>query len=135
MTAPSDGFEPAEWLARAVRDLEKASAVSALDSFDPGDVCAYAQQAAEKAIKAVLAGEADAVPRMHDLAALRKRSATEIAPLVTDEMLVRTGALWISSRYPGDWLEPTPEDAAEALRVVRTVVSAVVRIMAEKENT
>lgn len=135
MTAPSEWSESAQWFARAVRDLEKAEVMNDTGAFDPGDVCAYAQQAAEKAIKAVLAGESDVVPRMHDLSALRSRSALEIAVCVTDEMLVRVSALWTSSRYPGDWLEPTRDDADEALRVARAVVADIKRMMAQKENS
>ena len=109
--------------------------MSALDAFDPCDVCAYAQQAAEKAIKAVLAGAVGAVPRMHDLCGLRSRSATEIAPLITDEMLVRVSTQWVSARYPGDWTEPTEHDAETALRVARAVVADVTRIIMEQERS
>lgn len=105
-----------------------------VEAFDSGDICAYAQQAAEKAIKAVLAGEADAVPRMHDLRSLRSFASTEIAPNVTDELLVRISAQWISSRYPGDWTEPTEDDAQTALEVARAVVADVIRIVMEQER-
>lgn len=134
MTAPSERSEAAEWLERAARDLEKASAMRALDVFGPDDVCAYAQQAAEKAIKAVLAGERDAVPRTHDLSGLRARSAARIAPHVTDEMLVRVSAQRVSSRYPGDWTEPTMHDADIALRVAEAVVADATRIIMEQER-
>ena len=135
MTAPSERPESVEWLQRAARDLEKASAMGALDPFDPGDVCAYAQQAAEKAIKAVLIRQPGAVPRMHDLCGLRGRSAIEIAPHLTDEMLVRVSAQWVCSRYPGDWTEPTEHDAETALRVARAVVADATRIIMEQETT
>ncbi|MGB4441578.1 MAG: HEPN domain-containing protein [Coriobacteriia bacterium] len=134
MTAPSETSESVEWLARAVRDLEKASAMSALGAFDPGDVCAYAQQAAEKAIKAALAYGPGAVPRVHDLRELQCRAEAEIAPHVTDEMLVRISAQWVSSRYPGDWAEPTEHDAETALHVARAVVADVTRIVMEQEH-
>lgn len=135
MTASSEISESVEWLDRAVRDLEKASAMGPLDAFDPGDVCAYAQQAAEKAIKAVLIRQPGAVPRMHDLCGLRSRSAIEIAPHLTDEMLVRVSAQWVSSRYPGDWTEPTEHDAEIALHVARTLVADATRIVMEQEST
>ena len=134
MTALSDSPESTEWLARAVRDLEKASAMSELGAFDSGDVCAYAQQAAEKAIKAVLVCGPGAVPRMHDLRELRSHAAAEIAPHVTDEMLVRISTQWVSSRYPGDWAEPTEHDADAALHVARIVVADVTRILMEQER-
>lgn len=105
-----------------------------LDVFDAGDVCAYAQQAAEKAIKAVLIDEADVVPRMHDLCALRSRSTSGIAVQIADEMLVRVSAQWISSRYPGDWTEPTAHDAQTALHVASAVVADATRIIMEQER-
>lgn len=134
MTAPPDGSESTEWLARAVRDLEKASAMSELGAFDSGDVCTFAQQAAEKALKAALACGSAVVPRMHDLRELRDRAGVEIAAQITDEMLVRLSAQWVSSRYPGDWTEPTEHDADAALRVARAVVADVTRIITEQER-
>ena len=83
----------------------------------------------------VLAGAVGAVPRMHDLCGLRRRSATEIAPHITDEMLVRVSTQWVSARYPGDWTEPTEHDAETALRVARAVVADVTRIIMEQERS
>lgn len=108
--------------------------VHGIGAFDSGDVCAYAQQAAEKALKAVLAARDQPVPRMHDLLELRYRSAIEIAPQVTDEMLATVSAQWTSSRYPGDWAEPTESDALLALRVADSVVTAAARIIKELEQ-
>lgn len=105
-----------------------------LGGFDPGDVCAYAQQAAEKAIKAVLVCGPGAVPRMHDLRELRSRAEDEIAPHITDEMLTRLSVRWVSSRYPGDWPEPTQGDADEALEIARAIVTDAVRLLGGREG-
>jgi HEPN domain-containing protein len=133
MTAPRERPESAVWLAQARQDLEKAVAMREIGVFDPGDVCAYAQQAAEKALKAVLAAGPDPVPRMHDLLELRARAGIGVAPHITDEMLVAVSAQWTISRYPGDWAEPTDDDALTALCVAEGIVAAAKRIVTDQE--
>lgn len=135
MTALPEMGPAHAWLSRASRDLEKASVMSEFGVFEPGDLGAYAQQAAEKSLKAVLVHEGAGVPRIHDLRELRSRCAARIAPHITDERLDALSALWVRSRYPGDWTEPTRADADEALEVALAFVSDAARIIAEKENT
>lgn len=135
MTERPDRGACETWLAQARRDLDKASAMSEIGVFEPCDVCAYAQQAAEKSLKAVLVLTDAGIPRLHDLRELRSRCGIRIAPHLCDDRLDFLSALWTSSRYPGDWQEPTREDAHEALLIAREVVSDSIRIIAEKEST
>lgn len=125
--------EATVWLARARRDLEKAVAMHEGSAFDPGDVCAYAQQAAEKALKALLTHRMASVPRTHDLLELRHRAGVGIAPGITDEMLAAVSAQWTISRYPGEWAEPTSRDALTSLRVAECIVADVAAALTDQE--
>ncbi len=135
MTARPDSGTAEVWLDQARRDLGKASAMNEFGVFEPGDVCAWAQQSAEKSLKAILVHGGSEALRIHDLRELRSRCTASIAPNVTDEYLDLLSALRVSSRYPGDWPEPTHADAEEALEVALVFVSAAARIIAEKEVT
>ena len=63
--------DPREWLNRAKSNLEHARAVSAGVCFE--DLCFDAQQATEKAIKAVFVGRGHHFPFTHDLEDLLQR--------------------------------------------------------------
>jgi HEPN domain-containing protein len=54
--------DPAEWLRRARSSLERARADARLPGVYLEDLCFDAQQAAERAIKAVFVGRATAFP-------------------------------------------------------------------------
>jgi HEPN domain-containing protein len=60
--------DPREWINRARSNLVRAQAM--LPGVYLEDLCFDAQQAAEKAIKAVLITRGAAVPPIHDLAGL-----------------------------------------------------------------
>jgi len=94
--------------------------------------CFHAQQAAEKALKALLLGCGCNVPRTHDLDQIRDELPTGPA---AKERFPRLGALtvWaIASRYPGEWPEATREDAESARDLAQRVFSAVLRDLAAK---
>ena len=134
MTAWPDGSTAHAWLEQARRDLDKASAMHESAVFEPGDVCASAQQSAEKSLKAVLLHEGGELHRTHDLRELRSRCAASLAPHVTDEYLDALSALWTSSRYPGDWPQPTQADAGKALEVASALYVAAADMIAMKED-
>lgn len=95
----------------------------------------WAQQSAEKALKALLVLEGAIVPRTHDLAALRARSLAyaEGGPDHVDlSLLTRQAA---GSRYPDMYLSLEGTDARRALTLAETVITDITRIIAEKENT
>lgn len=88
-------------------------------------VCTLAQQAAEKALKALLVLEDIDPPRTHNvqlLADLVPR-AGRIADVAAD--LARLSLWAVESRYPGDWPEASVDDAEVALAAAREVLSAV----------
>ncbi len=111
----------AEWLRHARSDLTLAT------SEPPGGVLLehllyHAQQAAEKAIKAVLLARGADVPRTHDIGLLLDRAAAGGA--LPDE-IAQAGSLTmyaVLTRYPADLGEPTDDEAAEARALATAVV-------------
>jgi HEPN domain-containing protein len=110
-----------DWLRYAESDLEIArinqSSLILLEGL-----CFHAQQAAEKALKAVLIAHAIPFPRTHNLATLLDLlpqdlllpSEVEAAAILTDYAVL--------TRYPGN-LEPvTEEEYHEAVRLAEVVV-------------
>ena len=71
-TNPSPGT-PEDWLRHAKSDLAVARGIQNDPDVLPNQTVFHAQQAAEKAIKAVMIREAVPFPRTHDLTELVKR--------------------------------------------------------------
>jgi HEPN domain-containing protein len=91
----------------------------------PRHACWLAQQAAEKAIKAVLVFLQLDFPRRHDLDALRN-----LVPngwqLKDDHPDLAELTEWaVEARYPGNWPEATPEDARTAVGQAKGVCASV----------
>ncbi len=115
---------PDIWLRYAETDLALMQAV--LDAGGPsGEVCFHAQQATEKALKALVESQQIKVPYTHSLIALYEMVPTMRRPVVNMERLDRLTELESQSRYPGDWAAPTTEEALWAAEIANTVVRAV----------
>ena len=118
------------WLLKAQSDL--ATARRTLDSDGPYDTaCYHAQQAAEKALKALLAFEGQAIPRTHKLEepitlCLTLRPGLDVAGADFPEPTKRG----IDSRYDV-YFWPEQEDAAEALAQAERVYAAIVAVLPE----
>jgi HEPN domain-containing protein len=85
----------------------------------------HAQQAAEKALKAVLVFLQVEFPKTYDLDGLRNLipSGWEVKP---DHPALKGLTDWVfKGRYPGDWPEPTVADAQGATRQARAVWKSV----------
>ena len=99
---------PLDWLVRARSDLALARMPLPADALYE-DLCFHAQQAAEKAIKAVYRAHRLEFRYTHDLAdlldALRAAGVTVPAPVA--EAIALTEFAWLA-RYPGTG-EPTTE--------------------------
>lgn len=92
--------------------------------YPPRASCYLAQQAAEKALKAVLIGARTQFAFTHDLEALRERlpdrSAARHITVDLDRLIQ-----WVrESRYPHDGPEANVADAQVAVAAARTVVEA-----------
>ncbi len=108
--------DPREWLARARSDLIIAKAQ--LPGVRIEDLCYHAQQAAEKAIKAVLLKQAGCFPYIHDLAELLnqvQQTGIEVSDPILDVAELTPYA--VEGRYPGfdDLLEREDQERATGM--------------------
>ncbi len=113
--------DPIEWLSRAQSNLIQARA--RLEGVYLEDLCFAAQQAAEKAVKAVLLREGVEFPYVHDITALLAHA--ERAGLAVPADVAQAGRLTryaVATRYPGFPETVTEEEYAQALSIAETVV-------------
>lgn len=120
---PEAGSPPETWLQYADADLLLVQhAVTA--GAPAGEVCFHAQQATEKALKALLALARVRPPRTHDLVQLWSLIDDPSRPAANEDQLERLAELESQARYPGDWPEPADEEAAWASELADSVVRA-----------
>ncbi len=115
---------PDEWLNHAKSDLRLAQIASQDELVRKEHACFHAEQAAEKAIKAVLLSHEVEFPLVHDieqLLELAENSGTAIPEDVQDAGLLTPYA--VESRYPGYWFEITESDLKEAIRSAENTVA------------
>jgi HEPN domain-containing protein len=123
---------PRHWLRYAQEDLRAAETGLGRTSTEPRHACWLAQQAAEKALKAVLVFLGVAVPDSHDLDALRR--------LVPDGWQRRVGqpgmaelTVWaIEGAYPSDRPEATEADVHTAIAQARAIWESVCAALAQE---
>ena len=125
MNGDADAESPSEtWLRYAKIDL--ALMRSVLNAGGPaGEVCFHAQQATEKALKGLLESQQIKVPYTHHLVALLEMAPATLRLGVNMELLDRLTELEAQSRYPGEWPEPSGEEALWASEIADTVVRMV----------
>ncbi|MHB8762909.1 MAG: HEPN domain-containing protein [Deferrisomatales bacterium] len=105
MSPPKRSFhpDPLEWLNHARSDLRLAELAVGRDVL-PEQLCFHAQQACEKALKAVLLRRRVEFPFTHDLAELVETA--EAAGLAIPPEVARADELTpfaVETRYPGLW--------------------------------
>lgn len=124
--------EAARWLEYAMGDLRTAEGLRKLEDAPPRNACYFAQQAVEKALKAVLVFEGREVPRTHDLDALRVLlpDGWSVKSVQVDLSVLSEWA--VNPRYPGDLPEATEEDADEAVKDAREVIVATANDFRER---
>ena len=107
--------EGARWLRQAEQDLDDARFLR--EGGRHNLACFMGQQAAEKALKAVLLSLGVAISRTHNIGALLDLlpSDTEL-PIEIDEATILTDYA-VLSRYPGTMEEVTDAEYQEALRL------------------
>jgi len=113
--------DPREWLNRARSNVLLAQAQG--EGIYLEDLCFNAQQAVEKAIKAVLMQRAVEFPYVHDitqLLTLLEQAGQEIPPAIRQaERLTRFA---VFTRYPGVAPPIRSEEYTEAVRVAGEVI-------------
>ena len=116
--------DPREWLNRANSNLAQAKA------RDPGvyleDLCFNAQQAAEKALKALLLHRRVRFPFVHDIGELL-RHLEESGQIVSEEIweAEQLTDYAVETRYPGSFEPVTEEEYQEVLALAARCVAWV----------
>jgi HEPN domain-containing protein len=119
---------PADWLHYAYSDLELARVGRASNVLFEG-LCFHAQQAAEKALKAVLIDQGVPPPKTHNIRTLLDLLPQElVAPQEIEDAASLTDYA-VTSRYPGDFESVDEEEYKEAVRLAETVVLWAERII------
>lgn len=121
MATDEAAVEAGRWLGLAEDDLAAAEATAVGSEFRPRHTCWYSQQAAEKALKAVLVLEQIAFPFSHDLEQLSALAPTGWGAELTYVDLPSLSRWATEGRYP-DTEEPTSDDASSALASAQEVV-------------
>ena len=120
MSEPEAAAEARRWLHYALDDFESAGQI-ARDAARPRYVFWFSQQAAEKALKALLVLESIETPHVLSLQRLRNLFPDGWPEGAGPDVLTRLTAWGSESRCPGDRPVLTAEDAARAEASARAV--------------
>jgi HEPN domain-containing protein len=123
---------PEEWMSHAKSDLRLALLAAEDPYIRLEQVCFHAQQAAEKAIKAVLLSRGIEFPLTHDIEELLE--ITESSGLELPEEVREAGLLTpyaVETRYPGYWFGIARDDVQKAMRIAEQTVSWAVHNLLE----
>jgi HEPN domain-containing protein len=115
----------ARWLRFAQEDLEAGAALLGSGGV-ARHACHFAQQAAEKALKAALIHVGIEPPRTHDLDLLAQLMPASLGELVRRLPDLAELSVWaVAGRYPGDWEDAESEDARRSISTAAEVVELV----------
>lgn len=115
--------DPREWLNRARSNLTRAATTGGIPGTYLEDACFDAQQAAEKAIKAVLVQMGMEFPFIHNLAQLLLLVEQAGQPVVEHLRAAETLTVYAAvTRYPGIVPLVVREDYDRAVDIATTVV-------------
>jgi HEPN domain-containing protein len=114
------------WMAKARSDLGTAKKLAQGPDVYLDTAIYHCQQAAEKAIKALLVQNDLRFEKTHDLEVLIAR-ATPVAPGLSKllDQADRLTPYAVAYRYPGEELVPTAEEFAAALAAAEEVVGCI----------
>ena len=121
---------PQDWLAHAESDLSLARVARERKDVLPEQACFHAQQAAEKALKAVLLFKRIEFPLVHDLKTLvdlLQENAVSFPPEVSEAGALTPYA--VEARYPGHLEEITSSDVGEAVRLADAILRWAAEIL------
>lgn len=124
---------PTKWIAHAESDLT----LGRLGADNPAvlreQACFHAQQAAEKALKAVLISWEIEFPYTHDIKGLLKLAETN--GIVIPEDIQQAAMLTpyaVETRYPGDWMDITESDVQESLQIAEHTILWAKKMLASR---
>lgn len=118
----------AEWIRDAESDLAIAS-IKRTTRMRYAHLCFHAQQASEKALKALFVVLSMPYPRTHDLAFIIDSLPSEITipPFLLNLPILTKYA--VQYRYPGQSLPITPKDLKQAIELADLTISWVKTIV------
>jgi len=116
--------EVGAWLAKADEDRAAARCLARADDPLLLPAVFHVQQSAEKFLKALLIAKGVDFGRKHDLAYLREMTQDSSFDAFAD-FFEHLAPYAVESRYPGDFLPPTAEHAAEMLRQLEELRAVV----------
>jgi len=125
MSEAESTAEARRWMSFAQEDLEAAEGVAAQWNAAPRHACWLAQQAVEKALKAILVYLQIDFPKSHDLDVLRHRIPDDWMVKLEHPDLAELTEWAVEARYPGDWPVADKEDARDAVVQARAVCESV----------
>lgn len=125
---------PQDWFRRAKGNLARAKQAKPKEAFWE-DLCFDAQQATEKAIKAVLTRRQIDFPKTHDIRELLTLLSTsgEVVPEAIWEAINLTDYA-VETRYPGPAEPVTRKEYREAVAVAGKVVKWAGKIISAKQR-
>lgn len=124
---------PEEWLIHARSDLKLAK-IGLNKDILPEQICFHAQQAVEKALKAVLLFYKVDFPFTHDIEELL--DVFETNKISVPANLLDAGMLTpyaVETRYPGFWGEISESDVSEAISLANKVIKWAKEIIGKKK--
>jgi len=122
-----------EWLRRARSDLALAG-TKPVDPILCNDLCFHAQQAVEKAIKAVLVSRQIIFPRTHLLELLLNLLPPSLPSIPGYGSLADLSVYAVIARYPGDYEDTTDAEWQHAVRQATAVVRWAETVIGNTSN-
>lgn len=123
-----------EWIRYAQSDLRAAERLLDEELVLFGTSCFHAQQAAEKALKAILVFYGIDFPKTHDLVLLSRLLPGGVSG-IPGERELRTLTQWsVEARYPGDLPEATRTEACEAIELARGILGQAELVVCQRET-
>jgi HEPN domain-containing protein len=119
---------PAEWLRYARSDLELAR-VKRPPKVLLEELCFHTQQAAEKALKAVLIAKGIPPPKTHNIRTLLDLLPQDVIPPQEVEDAASLTDYAVISRYPGDFESIDEKEYKETVRLAEIVILWAERII------
>ena len=120
----NDPTKPEEWLRRARSSMARARAGRVHPDVLFEDLCFDAQQAAEKALKAVLVRRKTPFPKTHDISellTLLHQAGTDVPEDIRRAAMLTPYA--VEARYPGLGEEVTAQEHAQAVTTAERVLA------------
>jgi HEPN domain-containing protein len=117
--------EAKRWLEYAETDIKSAYALLDSDEFFPRQICFSAQQAGEKALKAVLVLLEIKFPHTHDLDLVREMIPEGWEVRKKFPKLYDLSVWAVESRYPGNYPDVVEYEAREVLLLAEAIYDAV----------